>query len=258
MRSINPRSSSRRRWDSKRRTPSRSSSGWSPEPSRDCAPGVSPSERRMRWTSTPTTPEPSPRRPKAATARLARSRICPSAPSMIARRIASRSASRSSRSESVADELLSLAESGSSISSASSSVARKNQRSKTRSKILRSSCDLTRVAASASRNSCRRVHGTTSIAANASRISAVPIATSSERNSSQKPSSLGAKPSSGEPTRVTVGNSRCRSEREARGFERISSDAPPPGPLAQRMTSSPTSGRSPRSAHLRRRPALLR
>ncbi len=59
-----------------------------------------PSVRRMRCTSTPITPEPSPWRPKAAIASRARSRSSPSEPSSpcSAARIRSRSASRSSRS----------------------------------------------------------------------------------------------------------------------------------------------------------------
>ena len=63
-----------------------------------CVPAERPSVRRIRCTSTPTTPEPSPWRPKAAIASRARSRISPSLPSMIAWRICSRSSSRSSRS----------------------------------------------------------------------------------------------------------------------------------------------------------------
>ena len=53
-----------------------------------------PSARRMRWTSTPMTPEPSPWRPKAAIASRARSRIWPSSPSRSAAAICWRSVSR--------------------------------------------------------------------------------------------------------------------------------------------------------------------
>ena len=88
------RSSSRRRWRSNRSMPSRSIGGRSPALLRR-ARARSPNARRIRCTSTPTTPEPSPRRPKAAIASLARSRISPSLPSAIAWRTAWRSASRS-------------------------------------------------------------------------------------------------------------------------------------------------------------------
>ena len=63
----------------RRLIPSRSIGGRSGS----CSPGGcgwSPSVRRMRWTSTPTTPEPSPRRPNAAIASRARSRISPRGP----------------------------------------------------------------------------------------------------------------------------------------------------------------------------------
>ena len=79
VRSISPRSSSRRRWRSKRATCSRSSVAPPSESGRDWV--WRPSVRRMRCTSTPITPEPSPRRPKAAIASRARSRISPSLPS---------------------------------------------------------------------------------------------------------------------------------------------------------------------------------
>ena len=82
VRSISARSSSRRRWRSKRLICSRSSGGRSPSAPRRCA--CSPRVRRIRCTSTPITPEPSPRRPKAAIASRARSRISPSRPSAIA------------------------------------------------------------------------------------------------------------------------------------------------------------------------------
>jgi hypothetical protein len=76
--------------------------------------------RRIRCTSTPITPEPSPRRPKAAIASRARSRISPSSPSTIACRTASRSSSMSRRSP-PSCLLLSLRP----RSTASASVARK-------------------------------------------------------------------------------------------------------------------------------------
>ena len=92
VRSIWSRSSSRRSCCSKRRIWSRvsgsapSSRGWSVRRS---------SARRMRWTSTPSTPEPSPRRAKAAMASRARSRIALSSPSRIAWIACSRRLSRS-------------------------------------------------------------------------------------------------------------------------------------------------------------------
>ena len=78
VRSICARSSSRRRCASKRRIWSRVSGGNSDgAPSPLTSPPASdfrPSARRIRWTSTPSTPEPSPRRPNAAIASRARSR----------------------------------------------------------------------------------------------------------------------------------------------------------------------------------------
>ena len=98
MRSICARSSSRRSSCSKRRIWSRSGPGGGASGSRGCGPPGSerrPSARRMRWTSTPSTPEPSPRRPKAAIASRARSRSAASSPSRSAWRTRSRSSSRS-------------------------------------------------------------------------------------------------------------------------------------------------------------------
>ena len=60
--------------------------------------------------------------------------------------------------------------------------------------MRRSSCDLAIVAASDSRKSSATVHGTSSRAAKASRISEVPTATPSRRSSSQKASSFAARP----------------------------------------------------------------
>ena len=192
VRSIRSRSSSRRRWRSKRLSWSRSIGGISSPPSSSagCGPVERPRVRRMRWTSTPTTPEPSPWRPKAAIASRARSRISPSSPSRIASRIWSRSSSMSRRSA----PSCRCSPSPISRSTASASAIRKNQRSNSSSNRRRSSCDFAIVAASASRKSSCEVQGTCSRAANASRISEVPTATPSDRSSSQKPSSFGARP----------------------------------------------------------------
>src|SRR4051795_6839769 len=145
------------------------------------------SARRMRWTSTPITPERSPWRPNAVIARRARSRISPSLPSKMARRIASRSSSRSILSPEPSKRSSSIP-----FSRASVSAARKKWRSKSSSKIRRSSCDLAMVAARDSRKSRWSVQLTSSRAANASRISEVPTATPSERRSSKKASRLAA------------------------------------------------------------------
>ena len=76
------------------------------------------------------------------------------------------------------------------FSIASVSAARKKCRSKSSSKIRRSSWDLAMVAASDSRKSRWSVQLTSSRAAKASRISEVPTATPSERRSSKKASRL--------------------------------------------------------------------
>ncbi len=80
-------------------------------------------------------------------------------------------------------------------SSASASAARKKNRSKISSKTRLSSGDFAIVAASASRNSERLVQGIAPTASKASRISEVPTATPSLRNSSQKVRSFGPSPS---------------------------------------------------------------
>src|SRR6478735_8125460 len=184
VRSICARSSSRRRICSKRRISSRGSpswrgssggrSGWGSERSPSC--------RRIRWTSTPITPEPSPWRPNAAIARRARSRTRPSSPSRSACAISWRNVSMS---------ISALTWSGSMPPSsrtpsrtAASSAARKKKRSKTSSKTRRSSWDFARVAASASRKSAGSVHEISLSTANPSRSSLVPTATPSERSSS--------------------------------------------------------------------------
>ena len=99
VRSISARSSSRRTWRSNSRRRSRGTASGSGCSALGCSPLRS-SVRRMRWTSTPITPEPSPWRPKAAMARRARSRIWPSPESSdwSASRMAWRSSSRSIRS----------------------------------------------------------------------------------------------------------------------------------------------------------------
>src|SRR3954447_21063250 len=192
VRSICARSSSWRRSASKRRIASRgrpsrrgSSSG-----SSGCGSARRPSARRMRCTSTPMTPEPSPWRPNAAIARRARSRICPSRPSRSARAISWRSVSRLSSAPAASIPPPSTIPSR----TAASSVARKKKRSKTRSKMRRSSCDFASVAASPSRKSSASVHGTSRSTSNASSSSLVPTATPSPRSSSPNWSRCAASP----------------------------------------------------------------
>src|SRR4051795_7263167 len=192
VRSICARSSSRRSIASNLRISSRgrpsrrgSSSG-----SSGCGSARRPSARRMGWTSTPMTPEPSPWRPKAAIASRARSRIWPSRPSRSARAISWRSVSRLSSAPAASIPPPSVIPSR----TAASSVARKKKRSKTRSKTRRSSCDLASVAASPSRKSSAAVHGTSRRTSNASSSSLVPTATPSPRSSSPNSSRWAARP----------------------------------------------------------------
>jgi hypothetical protein len=207
VRSIWPRSSSRRRNCSKARIWSRVSGGSGGSPGWSSRTGVggserSPSARRMRWTSTPKTPEPSPRRPSAAIASRARSRIAASSPPRIARKTCSRRLSRSIRRPSAAACASPSASSPPVPSrrpwrSAPSSAARKKWRSKTRSKTRRSSGDLASVAASAARNDDCCVHGTAASAPNASLSSDVPMATPSARRASPNSTTRASKPVSG-------------------------------------------------------------
>src|SRR5579863_7436818 len=180
FRSIWPRSSSRRSACSKRRswsreTPSRRGSSAARS---GCGSVRKPSARRIRWTSTPSTPDPWPL-PKAAIASRARSRRSESDPSSRARAICRRSSSRSTSSPPTR-----VCGSETSSRTACSSVARKKKRSKTRSKTRRSSGDLAIVVASVSRKSAGALQFTSSSALNASSISEVPTATPSERRSS--------------------------------------------------------------------------
>src|SRR4051794_13155898 len=191
VRSISARSSSRRTW----RSNCWSSWRGTVSGSRGSVPLRSarrPSVRRIRCTSTPITPEPSPWRPKAAIASRARSRISPSEPARMASRIRSRSASRSRRS--LGSPSPPKRSSLRPLSTASRSTARKKKRSNTRLKRCRSSCDLARVAASASRKSSREVQLTASRAWVASSSSEVPTAMPSWRSSSANSSSRGAIP----------------------------------------------------------------
>src|SRR3954452_16366550 len=192
VRSICARSSSWRSSASKRRIASRgspsrrgSSSGRS-----GCGSARRPSERRVRCTSTPMTPEPSPWRPNAAIARRARSRIALSWPSRRARAISWRSVSRLSSAPAASMPPPSPTPSR----TAASSAARKKNRSKTRSKMRRSSWDLASVAARPSRKSSPAVHGTSRRTANASSSSLVPTATPSPRSSSPNSSRCAASP----------------------------------------------------------------
>src|SRR5215208_6411336 len=187
-RSIWSRSSSRRRCCSKARIPSRESwlrAGAGSGPDGSCRgsppdPERRSSARRMRCTSTPITPEPSPRRPKAAMARRARSRMAASSPSRIAAAMRARSCSRSSCAPASSRPPCSVT----SWARACSSAARKKKRSQTRSKTRRSSADLASVAASASLTSERSVQRTSSRAENASRSSSPSCRTRAERPSS--------------------------------------------------------------------------
>src|SRR4051795_12671730 len=194
VRSICARSSSRRSSASKRRSCSRGS------PSRrgssggrsGCGSERRPSARRMRCTSTPITPEPSPWRPNAAMASRARSRIAPSLPSRNAAAICARSSSRSMLPAALGS--LGSPCSRTSWRTAAASAARKKKRSKTSSKIRRSSGDLASVAASASRKSIGSVQPTSPSASKASSSSLVPSATPSLRSSSPSSSSRAARP----------------------------------------------------------------
>ena len=165
----------------------------SPSGNSGCGSARRPSERRMRCTSTPITPEPSPRSPKAAIASRARSRIAPSEPScsacgdLLAQRV---EVDRSAPSK--------PSPSRTPCTAASASAARKKKRSKTSSKTRRSSGDFASVAASASLKSARSFHGTSRSAAKASSSSEVPIATPSPRSSSVKPSRRASRPAGGE------------------------------------------------------------
>src|SRR4051794_27998941 len=193
VRSICARSSSRRSSASKRRISSRGRpsrrgssggrSGWGSE--------RRPSWRRMRWTSTPMTPEPSPWRPKAAMAIRARSRIAPSSPAASAAAICARSSSTSIEPIALASMTPS---SRTSWRTAAASAARKKKRSKTSSKMRRSSGDFASVAASASRKASVSVHSTSPRAAKESSSSLVPMATPSERRSSANSSIRAASP----------------------------------------------------------------
>src|SRR3954469_9501086 len=192
VRSICARSSSWRSSASKRRIASRgrpsergSSGGRS-----GCGSARSPRARRMRCTSTPMTPDPSPWRPKAAIARRARSRIALSWPSRSARAISWRSVSRLSSAPAASMPPPSVTPSR----TAASSAARKKKRSKTRSKTRRSSCDLASVAARPSRKSSAVVHGTSRRTSKASSSSLVPTATPSPRSSSPNSSRWAASP----------------------------------------------------------------
>ena len=192
VRSICPRSSSRRSCCSNLRSCSRGtpSRRGSPSGKSGCGSARRPSERRIRCTSTPITPEPSPRSPNAAIASRARSRIAPSEPSCSAFAIARaarrrRSAAASSKPSPSVHAL---------APPPRASAARKKKRSNTSSNTRRSSGDFASVAASASLKSARTSHGTSRSAANASSSSDVPIATPSPRSSSVKPIRRASRP----------------------------------------------------------------
>ncbi len=182
VRSICARSSSRRRIASKRRSCSRG------RPSRRGSPGSSsgwrsarrPSARRIRWTSTPSTPDPSRERPNAAIARRARSRsrCSPSSPPARAFAIWARRSSRSSVAPAGPSSGGPPASGPSRTPSttAAASAARKKKRSNASPKVRRSSGDLASVAASASRNSRSSRQSISRRTANASSSSEVPTA----------------------------------------------------------------------------------
>src|SRR3954453_5956036 len=193
VRSICARSSSWRSSASKRRVAARGSPsrrGSSSERS-GCGSARRPSWRRMRWTSTPMTPEPSPWRPNAAIARRGRSRMRPSSPSRSAAAIWRRSSSMLSWP---ASSICIPPSSRTPSRIAASSAARKKKRSKTSSKTRRASGDLASVAASASRKSTGDVQGTSCSAAKESSSSDVPMATPSARSSSPNSRSRAAMP----------------------------------------------------------------
>src|SRR4051794_3234164 len=196
VRSMRSRSSSRRRCASKRRSASRSrpSRRGSPSGSSGWGSAFRPRARRMRWTSTPMTPEPAPRLPKAAMASRARSRMAASDPSRRAAAICWRSVSRFSSSASSPAAASAASCSEIPRRTASASAARKKKRSKTSSKTRRSSWDLASVAAKASRRSAGSAQPISARTAKASSSSLVPMATPSERSSSPKRSSWASNP----------------------------------------------------------------
>src|SRR3954447_15384556 len=196
VRSMRSRSSSRRRCCSKRRMASRGSPSRRGSPSglSGCGSARSSSERRIRCTSTPMTPEPSPWRPKAAIARRARARMAPSDPSRSAAATCWRSVSRLTSSESSWAPPSPLSCSLTPWRTASISGARKKNFSKTKANIRRSSGDLANVAESASRKSRWSVQPTSESAAKPSSSSEVPMATPSSRSSSAKRRSCASNP----------------------------------------------------------------
>ena len=183
VRSIRFLSSSRLRCCSNFRSWSRGRPSWRGSSSGRSGWGsvLSPRALLIRCTSTPRTPEPSPR-PNAAIASRARSRRAASDPSLSAAAICWRSVSRLMSPGGSPPAWASVIRSR----AAWASVARKKNRSNTRSNTRRSSFDLARVAASASLKSLWSVQVTRLSASNASRISEVPIATPSWRRSSAK------------------------------------------------------------------------
>src|SRR3954469_7246429 len=199
VRSMRSRSSSRRRCCSKRRMASRGSPSRRGAPSglSGCGSARSSSERRMRCTSTPITPEPSPCRPKAAIARRARSRMGPPDPSRSAAATCWRSVSRFTSSESKWAPPSPLCCSLTPWRTASISGARKKNISKTKAKIRRSSGDLARVADNPSRKSRWSVQPTSESAAKPSSNSEVPMATPSSRSSSAKRRTCASNPGLG-------------------------------------------------------------
>ena len=150
-----------------------------------------PRARRMRWTSTPITPEPSPRRPKAAIASWARSRIC--AVVAVGDRLADRIAQRLEVEASVPS-----CRSGS-ARRCRAQAPRPRPRGRSSGRIPARRCAGPPATSQRWRNRFAKVlarrPGHASSAANASSISEVPTATPSLRSDSQKPTSRAAMPS---------------------------------------------------------------
>ena len=218
VRSISPRSSSRRRWRSKRLIASRSSGGLSAALSAARALGLE-AERAA---------DPLDVDADHARALAAAAEGGDREPREVAHLAVV------ARDDRLADRLAQLVEvelarsprrarpRRSPCASASASAARKKKRSKSSSKTRRSSCDLATVAASASRKSSRSLHGTCSSASKASRISEVPTASPSLRSCSQKAIRRGAEATGRSDSKagVTATGRLSRSRRRGRGCPR--------------------------------------
>ena len=215
-----------------------------------CSSERRPSWRRMRCTSTPITPEPSPCWPKAAIARRARSRRALSLPSAIAWAIW-----QPQRLEvQLRAGLVHAAAAGRPRArppgSAASSAARKKKRSKTRSKIapvVRRLGERRRRAPRGTRPGS--VHSTSGSAANESSSSLVPTATPSPRSSSANSRMCAARPSGTASCCVPPKSAARREVPRGSGAARSSAASP-----LRRHRGCPRPGRaSRRRARSRRR-----